>query len=157
MQSGQFLGRFLSPLLETGLPSTKNLLKPLPTSVLSVSRRCSYSKEICGSGTTTLIITNEEIKDIMEIVEYLKEFGLLIKSVRETIKNEVKEQKGRFLSMFSGTLGASLLRYMLAGKGSEFHNRSMEFSPEDNDMCSTHNKETYVAAERFIKTLKNKN
>ena len=156
MQSGRFLGRFLGPLLETRLPSTKNLLKPLATSVLSVSRRCSYSKEINGSGTTTSIITNEKIKDITEIVECLKEFGLLIKSVSETIKNEVREQKGRFLSMFLGTLGASLLRYLL-GKGSEFHNRSMEFSLQDNDMCSTHNKETYVAAERFIKTLKNKN
>ena len=46
-----------------------------------------------------------------------EEFGLLIKSVSDTIKNEAKEQKGGFLSMLLGTLGASLLGNILTGKG----------------------------------------
>ena len=62
-----------------------------------------------GSGFTTSIISNEEMNDIMKIVSSLEESGLLIKGVRETIKNEAKEQKGGFLSMLLGTLGASLL------------------------------------------------
>ena len=52
-----------------------------------------------GSGTTTLIISNEEVNNIMKIVKSLEESGLLIKGVSQTIKNEVKEQKGGFLRM----------------------------------------------------------
>ena len=58
---------------------------------------------------TTLIISNEEMNDIMKIVKSLEEFGLLIKGVSETIKNEAKEQKEQFLGMLLGTLGVSLL------------------------------------------------
>ena len=62
-----------------------------------------------GSGITTLIISNEEINDIMKIVKPLEESGLLIKGVSETIQNEAKEQKGRFIGMLLGILGARLL------------------------------------------------
>ena len=68
------------------------------------------------SGTTTLIISNEEMSDIMKIIRSL-ESGLLIKSFSETIKNETKEQKGGFLGMLLGFLGASLLGNLLTGKG----------------------------------------
>ena len=44
-------------------------------------------------------------------------YGILLDGITETVKNEVKEQKGGFLSMLLGTLGASLLGNMLAGKG----------------------------------------
>ena len=57
------------------------------------------------------------MEDIMKIVKPLEDSGLLIKVVRETIKNEPKEQKGRFLSMLLGTLGTSLLGNLLTGKG----------------------------------------
>ena len=57
------------------------------------------------------------MKDILKIVKYLKDSGLLSEGVRETIKIESKEQKGRFLSMLLGTLGDGLLGNMLAGKG----------------------------------------
>ena len=53
---------------------------------------------------TTLIISNVEINDIMEVVKSLKESSLLIKSVSETIKNESKEQEGGFLGMLLVTL-----------------------------------------------------
>ena len=69
-----------------------------------------------GSGNTTLIISNEEMNDIMKIARSLEESGLLIKDVSETIKNKAKEEKGRFLGMLLGTLDASLLGNLLTGK-----------------------------------------
>ena len=57
------------------------------------------------------------MNDIIKIVKSLEESGLLIKGVSKTIKNEGKEQKGGFLGMLLGTLGASLLRNLLTGKG----------------------------------------
>ena len=67
-------------------------------------------KRMFGSGFTTLIISNEEMNDIMKIVKCLEESGLLIKGVSKTMKNESKEQKGGFLEMLVETSGASLLR-----------------------------------------------
>ena len=76
-----------------------------------------YIKKILGSGKpTTLIISNDEMKDIIEIVKSLEDSGLLLKRVSETIQNEAKEQKEGFLSMLLGTLGASLSGNILAGK-----------------------------------------
>ena len=66
---------------------------------------------------TILIISNDEIEDIIEIVKSLEDSGLLLKGVTETVQNEVKEQKGWFLSMLLGTLGASLLGNLLTGRG----------------------------------------
>ena len=70
-----------------------------------------------GTGTTTLILINEEMNDIMKIVKSLGESGLLIKDASETVKNEAKKQKGEFLAMSLGTLGASLLGNLLTYKG----------------------------------------
>ena len=69
-----------------------------------------------GSGDTALIISNQEMNDIMKIVKSLEKSCLLIKDVSETIKNEPKEEKGGFLRMLLGTLGASLLKNLLTGK-----------------------------------------
>ena len=57
------------------------------------------------------------MKDIIKIVKSLEDSGLLFKGVSETIQNEAKEQRGGFLSMLLGTLGASLLGDILTGKG----------------------------------------
>ena len=57
------------------------------------------------------------MEDNIKIVKSLKNSGLLLKRVSETIQNEAKEQKGGFFSMLLGTLGASLLGNILAGKG----------------------------------------
>ena len=62
-------------------------------------------------------MSNNEINDIIKIVKSLEDSGLLLKGVNETVQNEVKEQKGGFLSMLLGTLGASLLGNLLAGRG----------------------------------------
>ena len=73
-------------------------------------------KKIHGSGTTTLIIPNEEMND-MKIVKALEDSNILPKEVTKTTENETKEQKGGFLSMLLGTLGVSLLGNLLTGKG----------------------------------------
>ena len=65
---------------------------------------------------TTLIISNKEMKDIMRIVTYPEESGLLLKSFSQTIENEAKEQKDGFVNMLVVTLAASLLTNLLEGK-----------------------------------------
>ena len=65
-------------------------------------------KKIVGSGNTTLIISDNETDDIIKIVKSLEDYGLLLKGVTETAQNQVKEQKGGFLSMLLDTLGAGL-------------------------------------------------
>ena len=57
------------------------------------------------------------MKDIIEIVKFLEDIGLLLKGVSGTVQNEAREQKGGFLSILLGTLGATLLGHILAGKG----------------------------------------
>ena len=132
-QSGGFLVRLLGPLLKIGLPLIGNVLKPLAKTVLiplglTVAASvidAAIHKKMFGSGMrpldlalrTTLIISNEEMNDIMKIIKSLEESGLLIKGVSETVKNEAKEQKGGFLGMLLGTLGASLFGNLLTGKG----------------------------------------
>ena len=76
-----------------------------------------FKKKIHGSGNTTLIISNEEMNDIMKIVQAVEDSNILLKGVTKTIKHETKEQKRRFLSMLSGVLRASLLGNLLTGKG----------------------------------------
>ena len=70
-----------------------------------------------GSGMTALIISNEEMNDAMKIVKSLEKSGLLIDGASETIQNEVKQQKDKFLSILLGTLGARLLGDLLTCKG----------------------------------------
>ena len=125
IQSGGFLGRLLGPLLKTGLPVITNVIKPLEKSVLiplglaaaASAADAGIHKKILGSGTTTLIFSNEEMNDIIKIVQALEDSNILLKGVTETVKNETKDQKGGFLSMLLGTLGASLLGKLLIGKG----------------------------------------
>ena len=125
IQSGGFLGRLLGPLLKTGLPLIKNVIKPLAKSVLiplgltaaASAADAGIHKKILGSGNTTLIISNNEMEDLINIVKSREDSGLLLKRVTEAVQNETKEQKGGFLRMLLGTLGASLLGNMLAGKG----------------------------------------
>ena len=136
IQSGGFLVRLLGSLLKTGLPLMENVIKPLAKSVLiplgltaaASAADAGIHKKILGSGhnrpsssashnTTALIISNDEMEDIIKIVKSLEDSGLLLKGVTETVQNEVKEQKGGFLSILLGTLGASLLGNILTGHG----------------------------------------
>ena len=125
MQSGGFLGNLLGklagPLMKVAMLLAKNVLAPLGISAAMSAIHGSIKKKILGSGVTTLIISNDEMDDILKIVKSLEKSGLLLKGVSETIQHEAKEQRGGFLSMFLGTLGASLLGDKLSkglsGKG----------------------------------------
>ena len=81
----------------------------------------SIKKKMHGSGATTLIISNDKMDDLLKIVKSLEDSNVLLKGVSETIQHEAKEQRGVFLSMLLGTLGASLLGDVLSkglsGKG----------------------------------------
>ena len=125
IQSGGSLGRLFGPLLKTGLPLIKNVIKPLAKSVLiplgsiaAVSAAdAGIHKKILGSRhNTTLIISNDEINDIIKIIKSLEDSSLLLKGVTQTFQNEVKEQKGRFLSVLLSTLGAILLGNLFTGR-----------------------------------------
>ena len=90
-------------------PLVKSILIPLGLTVAASAADSGMHTKILGSGnTTTLIISNDEINNIIKIVKSLEDSGLLLKGITETVQNEVKEQKGGFLSMLLGTLGASL-------------------------------------------------
>ena len=84
IQSGGFLGKLLGPLLKTGLTLIKNVIKPLAKSVLTSlgltaaasAAEAGIQKKILGSGTTILVISNEEMNDIMKIVQALEDSGI---------------------------------------------------------------------------------
>ena len=66
-----------------------------------------------------LIISNEEMNNIMKIVQTLEDSNISLKGITKTIEKETKKKKkkGEFLRMFLGTLGTSFLGNMLTGKG----------------------------------------
>ena len=102
--------------MKVAITLAKNVLAALGITAAASALHAGIQKKIHGFGTTTLIISNEEMNDIMKIVQALEDYNILLKGVTETIKNETKEQEGEFLSMMLGTLGASLLGNLLAGK-----------------------------------------
>ena len=102
--------------MKVAMPLAKNVLAPLGLTAAMSAIDGSIQKNIHGSGVR-LIIEQEDIKDI-KIIKALENSGILLKGVSKTIKNETKEQRGGFLSMLLGTLGASLLGNLLtSGKG----------------------------------------
>ena len=95
-ESGGFLGRLLGPLLKTRLLFLGNILKPLAQSVLlplgltaaAAATDAAIHKKMIGSGFTTLIISNEEMNDIMEKVKSIEDSGLLIKQLVKQLKTK---------------------------------------------------------------------
>ena len=124
---------FLRQLMTAGLPLMKSVLTRLAESLLipkkiliskglSAGMSTAYAaiqKKIYGSGlhsdlasgTAALMISNEEMEDIMKIVKSL------VKDISETISIEAKEPNGRFLPILLGTLAASILGNALTGNG----------------------------------------
>ena len=115
--SGFILSKLAGPLMKIAVPLAKNVLAPLEITAAASALDAGIQKKTHGSGATTLIISNEEMNDIIKIVQALEDSNILLKGVTKTIKNETKEQKGGFLSMLLGTLGASLFGNLLTGKG----------------------------------------
>ena len=102
-----FLGRLLGSLLKTGLPLIKNVIKPsakkcfnsLGLTAAASPADAGVPKKILVSrhNTTTLIISNDEMNDIIKILKSLEDFGLFLKGVTKTVQSEAKEQKEDFL------------------------------------------------------------
>ena len=118
IQSGGFLGKLLSklagPLMKVAMPLAKNVLAPLGLTAAMSAIDGSMQKNIHGSGVK-LIIEREDMNDIMKIIEALENSSILLKGVSKTTENKTKEQRGGFLCMLLGTLGASLLGNLLTG------------------------------------------
>ena len=110
--------------MKVAVPLAKKVLAPLGTIAAAAALDAGIQKRIHGSGTTTLIISHEQMNDIMKIVQALEDSNILLKGVTISIKNETKEQKGGFLSMLLSTLGATLLGNLLSAKG-------IKANPED--------------------------
>ena len=109
IQSGGFVGKLLGPLLRTGLPLMKNVIKPLAKSVLvplgltaaASAADAGIDKKILGSGhknnNTILIILNDEMDDILKIVKSLEDSRVLLEGVSETIQMKLKNKEEDFL------------------------------------------------------------
>ena len=94
IQSGWFLGSLLSklagPLIKVAVPLVKNILAPLGITAVASANDAGIRKKIHGSGTTTLIISNKEMNDIMKIVQNLEDSNIFLKGVTKTITKEKK-------------------------------------------------------------------
>ena len=100
VRSGGFLGSLLSklagPLMKVAVPSAKDILAPLGITAAASAIDGAIQKKVHGSGATTLIISNEEMNDIIKIVQTLEDSNILWKRVTKTIKNEKKSKKEAF-------------------------------------------------------------
>ena len=98
------------PLVKSVLiPLAESVFLPLGSSAGMSPADAAIQRKICGLGTTVLIISNEEMENVIKIFNSREESGLLIKGISETIKNEAKEHKKGVLGIFLGLLCASLL------------------------------------------------
>ena len=100
--------------MKVAMPLAKNVLAPLGLTTAMPAIDGWLQKKMRGDGIK-LMIEDEDMSDITKIIEALEKSGILLADVGKTIENEVKEQKGGFLSMLLGTLGASLLGNLLTG------------------------------------------
>ena len=114
---GRLLMSFLPESIKPAISIGRNILAPLGLSATMSATDAAIQKKMYCSGITTLIISNDDIDDLIKIVTALEEHDVLLKGTSKTIKNETKEQRGGFLRMLLGTLGASLLGNLLTGKG----------------------------------------
>ena len=146
-QLGGFLDKLLSklagPLMKVAMPLAKNVLAPLRLTAAMSAIDGSIQKKIHGSGVK-LIIEKGDMNDIMKIIEALENSGILLKGITKTIENETKEQRGGFLSMLLGILGASLLGNLFTG------GKGMMRAGEEIVKAGEGAKKTYIRCYLFI-------
>ena len=92
--SGSLLSKIAGPLMKVAVPLAKNILDPRGIIAAASVIDAGIHKKIHGSATTTLIISNEKMNDILKIVQALEDSNTLLKGITKTIENETKEQKG---------------------------------------------------------------
>ena len=138
IQSGTFLDKFLGQLMKVDLKLMKNVIKrsaksvfiPLGLTDTASTVDAGIHKTIIVPGrlselerqTKKLIISDEEMNDILKIIESFEESSLLMKGVTKTIENETKEQSANNIGILLTTLKGNSLGYMLPGKGREVGN-----------------------------------
>ena len=83
--------------MKVAVPLAKNILAPLGITAAASAIDAGIQKKMRRSATTTLIISNKEMNEIMKIVQALEDYNVLLKGVNKTIKNETKEQRCGFL------------------------------------------------------------
>ena len=117
-QSGGFLGS----LLKFAVPLLKNVIAPLGLTAAMSAADAGIQKKIRGYGQSggnlsevTLTISTKDMNDIMQIIQALEERGIIVPGTSQSVVSEIQEQRGGFLGMLLGTLGASLLGNLLTG------------------------------------------
>ena len=114
---GRLLMNFLPRLIKPTISIRKNILAPLGLSAAMSATDAAFQKNMYRSGNKTLIISNNDLNDLIKIATALEEHDIFLKGTGRAIKNNAKKQEGGFLSMLLGALGASLLGNLLTGKG----------------------------------------
>ena len=84
------LSKLAGPLMKVAIPSAKNVLAPLWITAAASAIDAEIQKKMHGSGTTTLIIWNDKMNEIMKLFQALEDSNILLTGVTETIKNETK-------------------------------------------------------------------
>ena len=84
-------------------PSAKSIFITLRLLARISAADAAIQTRIHGSGITALLISNEEIKDLMKTIKLLEKSGFLVRGISDRIKNKAKEQKGGFLPMLLRT------------------------------------------------------
>ena len=93
---GALLSKLAGPLMKVSVQIAKKVLAPLGLTAAMSAIDAGIQKKIHGSGTTILMISNEETNDIMKILQDLTNSKILSKGVTKKNKSETKEQKGGF-------------------------------------------------------------
>ena len=114
---GKLLMSFLPKLIKPAISLGKTTLALPGLSAAMSATDAAIQKKMCGCGNTTLIISNDDLDDLIKIVTALEEHDILLKGTTKIIKNESNKQEGGFLSMLLRTLDASLLGNLLTWKG----------------------------------------
>ena len=107
---GSLWSKLAGPLMKVEFSLANTLLAPLGITAAASAIDTGSQKKIHGSWTTTLIISNEEMNDLMALVQPFEHSNILLKGLTKTIKNETKDQKGEFLTILLDTLGERLLK-----------------------------------------------
>ena len=101
MKEGGSLGRllmsFLPKLIKLAISIGKNILAPPGLSTAMSATDAAIQKKIYGSGNTILIISHDDLDDLIKIITALEEHDILLKGTSKTIKNNTKKQEGGFL------------------------------------------------------------
>ena len=114
---GRLLMNFLPRLIKPAISIRKNILAPLGLSAAMPATDAAFQKNMYRSENKTLIISNNDLNDLIKIATALEEHDIFLKGTGRAITNNAKKQEGGFLSMLLGALGASLLGNLLTGKG----------------------------------------